>query len=416
MQRQGGEEVMMNPQNAHGPDFVPGVPPDDALRAALVAQLEQQGRLTHSPVAAAMRAVPRHLFLPEVSPERAYADEAVVTKWSADHVALSSASQPAMIAIMLEQLAVEPGMRVLEIGAGTGYNAALLAYLTGPTGHVTTIDIDQDIVEAARAHLAAAGLDADRVTVLCGDGALGDPAHAPYDRIILTVGAWDVAPAWFTQLVDGGRLVLPLALHTLQLSAALDRHGASMRSASLRACGFIRLRGAFAGPEQLVSLEDTHGLRLLAEPPIPPAGQIAALLAEPPRFYSLDQPRADGLRFALAFMVPHVVTALTTAPHPTLGQGALGIITPEGDSASFITWDAVGARLIPLCVEYGAATAGLALEGVIARWQSLGRPSLDAWQMFLHPRADDRAQRADGHSFWLTKQHWLVEMRVQPPQ
>src|SRR6185437_5833011 len=109
-----------------------GLPPDVALREALVARLEQQGRLVVPAIAAAMRAVPRHLFLPDVSLERAYADEAVVTKWTADHMALSSASQPAMIAIMLEQLDVVPGMHVLEIGAGTGYNAALLAHLTGP--------------------------------------------------------------------------------------------------------------------------------------------------------------------------------------------------------------------------------------------------------------------------------------------
>jgi protein-L-isoaspartate(D-aspartate) O-methyltransferase len=405
----------MTPQQANGPDASPGMPPDEALRAALVTQLEQQGRLTNLPVATAMRAVPRHLFLPEVPPERAYADEAVVTKWGADHMALSSASQPAMIAIMLEQLAVEPGMRVLEIGAGTGYNAALLAHLTGPDGHVTTIDIDQDIVDAARAHLAAAGLGAERVTVICGDGAAGDLSHAPYDRIILTVGAWDVAPAWFQQLADGGRLVLPLALHTLQLSVALDRVGEGMRSASLRACGFIRLRGAFAGPEVMVSLDGPHGLRLLAEPPIPAARQIVDLLASPPRIFTIDQPHADGIRYALAFTAPHVVTLLTAAPHPVLGQGAPGIITPEGDSACFLTWDNCGARPIPRAVEYGAATAGLAMEQIIARWQNLGRPSLDAWQMRLHPRGDDRAYHPDGHAFWLAKQHWLIELRVQMP-
>src|SRR5258708_24206156 len=98
------------------------------------------------------------------------------------------------MAIMVEQLALQPGDRILEIGAGTGYNAALMAHLVGPKGQVVTVDIDQDTAAAAQAHLATAG--ADDIRVLCGDGALGYPEAAPYDRIILTAGTWDIAPAW----------------------------------------------------------------------------------------------------------------------------------------------------------------------------------------------------------------------------
>src|SRR6476660_2691595 len=128
--------------------------PDAAtgLRTALVAQLEREGALHDVAVRAAMRAVPRHLFLPNEPLERAYANDAIATKF-ADGVSISSASQPAIVALMLEQLAPAPGMRVLEIGAGTGYNAALLRTLVGPTGHITTVDIDADITDAAREHL-----------------------------------------------------------------------------------------------------------------------------------------------------------------------------------------------------------------------------------------------------------------------
>ncbi len=390
----------------------PALPPDALLRESLVARLEQQGRLAMPRVAAAMRAVPRHLFLPEVPLERAYADEAVVTKWTADHMALSSASQPAMIAIMLEQLDVAPGMRVLEIGAGTGYNAALLAHLTGPSGHVTTVDIDQDIVAAARAHLLAAGLGPERVQVICGDGAAGCVENAPYDRIILTAGAWDVAPAWWEQLAEGGRLVLPLALHTVQLSAALDRRGDLLCSASLRACGFIRLRGAFAGPELFFTPEETRHLKVLAEPPVPPAGRLAALLASPSRVLPLD-PSAplDGLRYALAFMESHVATLFASPPHPLLGQNALGILAPEGDSACFLAWDA-GCRIAPQRVEYGAATAGLAMERVVERWYDLGKPTLDDWQLTLHPHDYENAPPAEAGSFWIEKAYWRAELRV----
>src|SRR2546423_13102029 len=181
----------------------------ETLHQALVDQLKSRGNLSDPSVEAAFRAVPRHLFLPGVAPEKVYYDDAIATKY-ADGMAISSSSQPSIMAIMLEQLQLEPGHRVLEIGAGTGYNAALVAHVVGNSGTLITMDIDDDIVDGARAHLDAAGLS--RVRVVLGDGGLGYPADAPYDRIILTVGAWDVAPAWWAQLRPGGRLVLPLTV------------------------------------------------------------------------------------------------------------------------------------------------------------------------------------------------------------
>src|SRR5579875_3109710 len=128
------------------------------LREQMVSRLRDSGVLHDERVSAAMLAVPRHLFLPRAEPERAYADIPVVTKTAADGRPVSAASQPAIVAIMLEQLGVLTGQRVLEIGAGTGYNAALMAQLAGPDGHVTAVDVDTDLVEAAREHLAAAGV------------------------------------------------------------------------------------------------------------------------------------------------------------------------------------------------------------------------------------------------------------------
>ena len=107
---------------------------------------------------AAFRAVSRHLFLPDVGISDVYTDRAFPTK-HAGGKPISSSSQPAIMAIMLEQLALEPRQRVLEIGAGTGYNAALIARIVGQGGHVVTIDIDEDLVMLARKHLAAAGFD-----------------------------------------------------------------------------------------------------------------------------------------------------------------------------------------------------------------------------------------------------------------
>src|SRR5436309_303930 len=138
----------------------------------MVDALRESGRVRSAAVEEAFRSVPRHLFLPGLAVADAYADEAVAVQFTAG-VATSSASQPSMMAIMLEQLDLRPGHQVLEIGAGTGYNAALMSLIVGSRGRVVTIDIDEDIVQSARSHLATAGCG--NVQVICSDGALGYP-------------------------------------------------------------------------------------------------------------------------------------------------------------------------------------------------------------------------------------------------
>ncbi len=213
-----------------------------ALHQGLVEQLVRAGNIRTAGVEAAFRAVPRHVFLPELAVEEVYRDEAIATKYL-NGSAISSSSQPAIMAIMLEQLELLPGQRVLEIGAGTGYNAALMAHIVGDTGRVVTVDLDDDTAERAREHLAAAGFDG--VQVVCGDGGLGYVDAAPYDRIILTVGARDIVPAWHEQLKPGGRLLLPLSIRDTQLSVAFEKVGDHLTSLSARAAGFMLLRGAF---------------------------------------------------------------------------------------------------------------------------------------------------------------------------
>ena len=164
----------------------------EAMRARTVDRIVAGSPALSGRVAEAMRIIPRHLFLPEASVEEAYADQAVITKSAADGAALSCASVPSIVATMLDQLGVQAGDRILEIGAGTGYNAALLAHLTGPDGQVTTVDIDPEVTDQARRALDATGYR--HVHVATRDGQLSDKEHAPYDRIIVTVGAWDLPP------------------------------------------------------------------------------------------------------------------------------------------------------------------------------------------------------------------------------
>src|SRR5215469_9383620 len=120
--------------NDHSPVSIPGDSGADAARARMAAQLRANGRAVSEPVRDAFARVPRHLFVPGIAEAEAYRDEAFVLKCGPDGVPLSSSSQPAMMAIMLEQLDLRPGHRVLEIGTGSGYNAAIMSLVTGPDG------------------------------------------------------------------------------------------------------------------------------------------------------------------------------------------------------------------------------------------------------------------------------------------
>ncbi|WP_326778315.1 methyltransferase, FxLD system [Streptomyces sp. NBC_01445] len=251
------------------------------LREVLIAKIDSLGSFRTSRVKDAFRTVPRHVFLPDVDLETAYAPKPVVTKRAEDGTAVSSASSPNIVAKMLEQLDVRPGHRVLEIGAATGINAALIAELAGPSGSVVTIELDEDLAQRARTGLAAAGYD--QVEVVCGDGALGDPNGTAFDRIIVTAGAWDISTAWWTQLAPGGRIVVPLRLHGsgLTRSLAFDHtDDGLMVSTNAVVCGFVPMRGAAEMGERHVRLADDVILKLDADD-FPDEPALAQALTHP---------------------------------------------------------------------------------------------------------------------------------------
>jgi protein-L-isoaspartate(D-aspartate) O-methyltransferase len=244
-----------------------GDDPGAAMHHAFVDTLKDEGKLLHPNIEAAFRAIPRHLFLPGVVLEEVYRDWIVVVK-EHDGRLLSTSSQPSAMAGMLFGLDLQPGQRVLEIGAGTGYNAALMAHMVGDTGQVITIDIDADLVAQARANLHRAGYG--RVQVICADGGLGYPDVAPYDRIILTVGADDLAPAWCEQLAQGGRLLIPLGVTPFdaatgrKLMVIFERTDDYLQSIGMGLLGMVPLRGAFAvAPEGIVPLGPEPGVNLI---------------------------------------------------------------------------------------------------------------------------------------------------------
>ncbi len=188
-----------------------------------------------------MASVPRHHFIDGVSIEEAYADNAIVVKRDDAGTAISSASQPTIVAAMLELSGLQPGHRVLEIGTGTGYNAALLATIVGVRGLVSSIELDDDLAEAARSRLSNLGLD--RVDVVTGDGAAGRPSDQPFDAVVVTTGAPRIEPAWIEQLAVGGRLVVPVvgADGIGEISCLAKRADALDEIATLP-CGFLPMR------------------------------------------------------------------------------------------------------------------------------------------------------------------------------
>jgi protein-L-isoaspartate(D-aspartate) O-methyltransferase len=216
------------------------------LRAKMVEKVRKAGHAEHSEVERVLLDTPRHEFVPDASLDTAYDPwQAVITHRFEDGRSLSCASAPWLVAAMLDQLDVQQGNRILEIGAGTGYNACLLAQLAGRADLVTTIDIDSDVTAKAARALAATGYG--DVHVITGDGALGYPDHAPYDRIIVTVSPWDIPAAWWKQLAPGGRLVAPLRWRGQGRSVSFTYTDGRLVSDSLHLCGFVYLSGEGEG-------------------------------------------------------------------------------------------------------------------------------------------------------------------------
>lgn len=244
----------------------------ESLKRRFVARLRSSGAIRSSRVEQAFLKVDRHIFVTSYYERREdgswsrvsidekhsalaveelsriYSNRSIVTRVSPNGQATSSSSQPSLMAEMLELLDVAEGMKVLEIGAGSGYNAALLAALTTEDQRVISVDNKCDVVAEAREHLAAAGFPA--VSVACGDGFLGFPECAPYDRIVVTAGCPDSSPEWLHQLREGGRIVLPLSHRGLHMLIRVERVGEMLLGSISGICGFMPMEGVLHYSEE----------------------------------------------------------------------------------------------------------------------------------------------------------------------
>ena len=179
---------------------------------------------TMDAVDAAFAATPRSLFLPPEERRHAGHDGPLPIGCG------MTCSQPRTVAAMLRLLDVQPGQRVLDVGSGSGWTTALLAHLTGPAGEVLGLELEPDLVALGAAHLAATRRPAARIEA-ARPGALGDPAGAPYDRVLVSAEADALPEALVSQLGAGGRMVIPVAGTMLLVRASsrgpeVTRHGA----------------------------------------------------------------------------------------------------------------------------------------------------------------------------------------------
>jgi protein-L-isoaspartate(D-aspartate) O-methyltransferase len=354
----------------------------------MVDALERAGWLEAPRVRDALLDTPRELFLPEYAArkglEAVYRDEAIVTKRSRHGIPLSSSSQPAIMAQMLEQLELADGMHALEIGAGTGYNAALLARLVGPSGRVTTVDVDAELATGARKALRAAGRTAH---VVAADGREGVPGGAPYDRIVVTASADAVPVAWYEQLAPDGRLQVPLRLSAggAQAIALLRRAGPRLRSVSAIGGAFMPLREADGGaahapwPPALVAahrddgretlLRELHGAAVGALSDRAKRRLLSIALDEPRRVELGLRAAAPALTLFLSLTVParHLVTS---AP-----RFAVGAITRDGGGLALVepAYDRPG-RTVSSLRAFGSEGAERLLRARVEDWDSRGRP------------------------------------------
>jgi len=216
----------------------PSGPFEQQRRDMVENQLRRHG-IRDERVLEAMETVPREQFVPPREEVRAYLDGALPIEHG------QSISQPYMVALMTEALKLTGSERVLELGTGTGYQAAVLAALCS---EVYSIERIPELAQSARQRLEALGIA--NVTITVGDGTAGRPEHAPYDGIIVTAGAPEAPAPLLEQLAEGARLVVPVGDRYAQMLKAYVKTPDGIEESNLCPCKFVPLVGAYAWPDR----------------------------------------------------------------------------------------------------------------------------------------------------------------------
>jgi protein-L-isoaspartate(D-aspartate) O-methyltransferase len=394
------------------------------LRRRLVRELESASAIRSDAVREAFLTVPREIFIPAVSDERGiaavYEDEAYPTKTDLHGDAISSSSQPQIMALMLEALRLAPGDRILEIGAGTGYNAALISEIVGSKGAVTSIELDPVIAAEARAAVRTAGRNAN---VVSGDGRDGWEPDAPYDRIIATASSLDVPRAFLDQLREGGLLVMPLritdALPFRQLVVTFERVGRSFRSVGVIPGGFMRLRQrpddpSLPWPEARVQETRNASVHTVASLSGSTLSRLSPEVRRRLLAMLLSSPRSRALGVRISRRSQWDLEAFVTLAAPEerllgcvredltdllLFSAALpAIVDPDGPGLAYLA----GSKIISRIDAHGHGAAGRLLHHVVDRWLRWKRPAVAQLRIevtYTRPRTQHWRTRKRGSCF-----------------
>jgi protein-L-isoaspartate(D-aspartate) O-methyltransferase len=207
-------------------------------RVSKVADLKRRGLLRSEGIRRAMLEVRREDFIPSGYRDHAY--EEIPLPLPGEQATISC---PHSYPLFYEPLGLHRAHRFLEVGAGSGYGTALARQIVGPEGHVVSIELDPITLDFASTNLERAGYT--DVVLIHGDGGLGYPPHAPYDRICVTAACHDVPPPLLDQLVVGGRLIAPLLERGRQRLTLVTKHAAGVRRRTICDVFYVRLRGRF---------------------------------------------------------------------------------------------------------------------------------------------------------------------------
>jgi protein-L-isoaspartate(D-aspartate) O-methyltransferase len=384
-----------------------------AANAAMVRDLVSLGALRSARIEQAFRRVLRHRYIEgwyrleaarlqavwhrvdfdreNPDPEglrTVYSDRSLVTRVDG-YLPTASSSQPSVMSTMLELLAVEPGMRILEIGTGTGYNSALLAELVEDPARVFTIEVQEDVARSAREALAREGYAG--IHVLQADAVQGAREGAPYARIEATVGCPDISPRWLEQLAPEGIMLLPLQhghIHPLVRITADSKSIGWARGAAVEHSAFMSIQGEMASANPWQSY-------LIAGLPDKPAHQDPLPIPLPSLAAGQD-PLVDVSYRALYFFL-----TLSSRELWRTNEG-FGVADPSGSATALVT----SSGLLSFHRDDGASHAAHLRKRLVALlriWDDLGRPTPDAFDMTFVPKRE--IPSLNGHR----GREWVIE-------
>ncbi len=337
-----------------------------------------------------------------------YSNNAIALYGADDGSTPSTISQPSLVLYMLDLLQLAPRQRVFELGAGSGWNAAMMGRLVQPGGQVYSVEIIAEMAQRAANHVAALGID--NVTILHGDGGGGYAPGAPYDRAIFTAGAYDLPEHFYTQLSDGALLLFVLKTQgsgdTLFLLQKTGNHFVAHESLPV---GFVPMTGHYAMPElqsePLSMLPDWATLQAqeVARRPFWWGGYGSHLLW-----------RTQGIRSFLSIVEPWFRIFRAEAPSPTAGKNPEEVAETE---EFFGLWDkATNALVIARhdeLITYGNLAAQDRLLAWLRRWIEWGMPAAAAFALRIYP-AHLPIQPADNE--WIVKRtHSQFLWRLNTP-